>query len=130
MASFPKWCTPKSVADRLRPAYGEDLWIHALELGPSAGVWSTFIGWSLGLLGVLCRGGESLSRRSANACIHDRMPVMLPEGDEEKWLSSQTDPGRFLDEAEPYPADDMEAYPVSRLVNSARNNSPELIRPL
>ena len=58
------------------------------------------------------------------------MPVMLPEGDEEKWLSSQTDPGRFLDEAEPYPADDMEAYPVSRLVNSARNNSPELIRPL
>ena len=55
---------------------------------------------------------------------------MLPEGDEEKWLSSQTDPGRFLDEAEPYPADDMEAYPVSRLVNSARNNSPELIRPL
>ena len=84
---------------------------------PDAGTLRTFT--------ILTRSPNSLV-----ASIHDRMPVMLRESEEETWLSSQTDPGRFLHETAPYPADDMEAYPVSRLVNSARNNSPELMRPL
>ena len=55
---------------------------------------------------------------------------MLRESEEETWLSSEIDPSGFLRNADPYPADEMEAYPVSRLLNSARNNSPELIRRL
>jgi putative SOS response-associated peptidase YedK len=31
---------------------------------------------------------------------------------------------------QPYPADLMEMYPVSPLVNSPRNDSPDLIKPL
>ncbi len=88
-------------------------------------IWQRPDGDALHSFTVLTRSPNSLV-----ASLHDRMPVMLREGEEETWLSSDTDPGRFLHEAEPYPADEMEAYPVSRLVNSVRNNSLELIRPL
>ena len=84
--------------------------------------WQHPDGEALRTFAVLTRSPNSLV-----ASIHDRMPVMLREGEEAMWLSSETDPGRFLHETTPYPADEMEAYPVSRLVNSARNNSPELI---
>ena len=87
--------------------------------------WQRPDGGTLRTFTILTRSPNSLV-----ASIHDRMPVMLREGEESTWLSSETDPGRFLHEAEPYPAGDMEAYPVSRLVNSVRNNSPELIRRL
>ena len=87
--------------------------------------WQRPHGETLRTFTVLTRTPNSLV-----ASIHDRMPVMLREGEESTWLSSETDPGRFLHEAEPYPAGDMEAYPISRLVNSVRNNSPELIRRL
>jgi putative SOS response-associated peptidase YedK len=62
--------------------------------------------------------------------IHDRMPVILSKKAYRRWL----DPlNQDLDELvallQPYPADKMIAYPVSTLVNSTRNNSPECIRP-
>ena len=87
--------------------------------------WQRPDGEALRTFAVLTRSPNSLV-----ASIHDRMPVMLRESEEETWLSAETDPGRFLHETTPYPADEMEAYPVSRLVNSARNNSPELIQRL
>ena len=88
-------------------------------------IWRRPDGEALRTFSILTRAPNSLV-----VSIHERMPVMLREGEEETWMSSGTDPGRLLHEAEPYPADEMEAYPVSRLVNSARNNSPELIRRL
>lgn len=63
--------------------------------------------------------------------IHDRMPVILPAQVHEDWL----DPGNERSEAlqallQPYPAEEMRAYPVSPRVNSAKNEGPELIEPL
>ena len=56
--------------------------------------------------------------------IHGRMPVILPREIEEFWLdSSIEDPGVL----NPYPDDGMEAYEVSRLVNSVTNDGPEFI---
>lgn len=63
--------------------------------------------------------------------LHDRMPVVLPR---EAWA-------RWLDAASPdlgelqgllVPRDDvaLEIYPVVPLVNSVRNNGPELLAPL
>ena len=102
-----------------------------MRLGPTAGIWEW---WRLKETpeaeDILSCSIITTVVNSLIEPIHDRMPVMLRESEEETWLSSQTDPGRFLHEAEPYPAGDMEAYPVSRLVNSVRNNSPELIRRL
>jgi putative SOS response-associated peptidase YedK len=62
------------------------------------------------------------------APVHNRMPVILHPEDYALWL----DPG--FDEREPlatllkpYPAEAMEACPVSRRVNSPSNNEPSCI---
>ncbi len=60
--------------------------------------------------------------------IHDRMPVILPKEVEDFWLDpSVGDHRRLLDILSPYPAGQMDAYPVSSLVNSVKNDSPACI---
>lgn len=62
------------------------------------------------------------------APVHDRMPVILRREDEDKWLSpDNTEPEHLLPLLRPYPADAMEAYPVSSAVNSPRNDAPDLV---
>ncbi len=60
--------------------------------------------------------------------VHDRMPVILDPEDHDLWLDpdfDETDPLASL--LKPYPADAMEAYPVSRFVNSPRNDDERCI---
>jgi putative SOS response-associated peptidase YedK len=59
------------------------------------------------------------------------MPVILAPEDEALWLDRDiTDPAEVLPYLQPYPAAEMEAYPVSSLVSSVRNDRPELIEPV
>ena len=62
--------------------------------------------------------------------IHNRMPVILHPRDYAKWLdpSPQT-PDRLKPLLKPFPADLMDAYPVSPLVNTPANDKPELVVP-
>lgn len=61
--------------------------------------------------------------------IHTRMPVILEAADEARWLDPTiTDPREILPLLRPAPADAMEAYPVSTLVNAVRNHGPHLIQ--
>ncbi|MEI6681579.1 MAG: SOS response-associated peptidase [Bacteroidota bacterium] len=60
------------------------------------------------------------------AGIHDRMPVIIPRAEEKSWLSPRPDPS-LTGLLKPFPADLMEAYPVSKLVNSPKNDSPEMV---
>jgi putative SOS response-associated peptidase YedK len=60
------------------------------------------------------------------ADLHDRMAVILPEDEERRWLTDD-DPSDLL---EPYPGDEMEAYPVSTAVNDPANDRPELVEPV
>jgi putative SOS response-associated peptidase YedK len=63
--------------------------------------------------------------------IHDRMPVILPKPQESTWLNPAIQRAAdVLPLLVPYSAAEMEAYPVSRLVNSPENNSPDCIRPV
>lgn len=63
--------------------------------------------------------------------IHDRMPVILPKTAYKRWLDpANQDVDELVALLKPYPSGKMRAYPVSTLVNSTRNNSPELIRPV
>jgi putative SOS response-associated peptidase YedK len=60
--------------------------------------------------------------------IHDRMPLMLGEADWDAWLN----PDAALDPeliARPPDVRDIELRQVSTLVNSIRNNGPQLIEP-
>jgi len=89
-----------------------------------AGLWET---WS-------ANGGEprvtcTILTTEANEVvgeIHDRMPVMLEPDEEATWLN-----GSGVDElqrvCDPYPADEMRAYPVSKQVNNPQNDSPDLL---
>lgn len=63
--------------------------------------------------------------------IHNRMPAILKPEDYLTWL----DPGTVADDVlmrclAPYPQEMMEAYEVSRLVNSPAFDSPDCIRAL
>ena len=63
--------------------------------------------------------------------IHDRMPVILSRDDEDFWLDrGESDPAGLANVLKPYPADAMEAYEVSSLVNSHANDGPEVIEPV
>jgi len=65
------------------------------------------------------------------AIIHNRMPVILHPRDYAKWLdpSPQT-PDQLKPLIKPFPADAMDAYPVSPLVNKPSNDTPELVVPV
>jgi putative SOS response-associated peptidase YedK len=63
------------------------------------------------------------------AAIHDRMPVILDPEDESKWLQD-TPMNIILSMLRSYPAEKMDAYPISNLVNIPTNNSLDIIKPL
>ena len=64
------------------------------------------------------------------APVHDRMPVILDPDDYDLWL----DPAATVEELKgllkPFPAERMQAYEVSRAVNSVRNDTEECTEPL
>lgn len=60
--------------------------------------------------------------------IHDRMPVILDRAAEGRWLDPDLDPGKLQDLIRPAPPERLIAYPVSKRVNSPRNDDPSLIR--
>jgi len=62
--------------------------------------------------------------------IHDRMPVILPEGVEDRWLDpSEGSRERLQAILTPYPAGEMAAFDVTSIVNSAAHDAPDCITP-
>jgi len=62
--------------------------------------------------------------------IHDRLPVVLPPEAREQWLDPAADQKSLQELLRPYAHDDpLEAYRVSRIVNSPANDGPECIEP-
>ncbi len=53
------------------------------------------------------------------------MPVILKKEDEKAWLSAKN-ADAILELLKPFPSEEMDAYPVSKLVNSPRNEGPEV----
>ncbi|MFW9929655.1 MAG: SOS response-associated peptidase [Candidatus Thorarchaeota archaeon] len=64
------------------------------------------------------------------ANVHNRMPVILPPQGELDWLNSNSSVEKLQNLLVPYPTEEMEMYQVSPKVNSAKNNSPDLIKPI
>ena len=63
--------------------------------------------------------------------IHHRMPVILPREMEELWLDRDVQDVAVLENAlTAYPSELMQTYQVSTLVNSARNNVPQVVEPV
>ena len=63
--------------------------------------------------------------------LHDRMPAIVPREGYDLWLEPRTQsPDALAPLLKPYPADQMESYPVGATVNRPVNDSAENIRPL
>ena len=94
-----------------------------------AGLWDTWKkpdGGELQSFTIVTTGANALVKP-----IHERMPVILRKPDEDQWLDPDTkDSAKVLPLLKPYAADEMEAYGVSTLVNSAKNDKPEGIVPI
>ncbi|MGA8864538.1 MAG: SOS response-associated peptidase [Gallionella sp.] len=68
------------------------------------------------------------SANSLMAKIHDRMPVIIKPEEYASWLDANfTDAIKIQAMTLPYPERLMEAYAVSRKVNSLKNDSPDLM---
>ena len=59
------------------------------------------------------------------AGLHTRMPVIIAPEHYARWLDARSGPTDDL--FEPFPAEDMHAWPVGSAVGNVRNNSPDLI---
>ena len=63
--------------------------------------------------------------------IHNRMPVIIRPDDFDLWLNPAVqDPAAVQHLLGPYPAEDIDYYPVSTYVNSPHNEDPTCIEPL
>ncbi|MBN1687632.1 MAG: SOS response-associated peptidase [Candidatus Omnitrophica bacterium] len=66
---------------------------------------------------------------SVIAPIHNRMPVILLPEHRDKWMDTEREnTEELIDLLKPYPAEEMEAYPVSSFVNSPNNDTRECIQ--
>jgi putative SOS response-associated peptidase YedK len=94
-----------------------------------AGLWERWSpkegGEAMDSFTVITGGANSVAGR-----IHDRMPVILPDSAWSTWLDPETDRRTLLDLLVPLPAEETEAFEVSRRVNSPRNEDPECVRPV
>jgi putative SOS response-associated peptidase YedK len=86
------------------------------------------------------RGAEGSELRSCTiittepnvlvASIHNRMPAILRTEHRAAWLNpAPLEPHELSPLLEPYPADSMQAFPVSTLVNNPATDRPECILP-
>jgi putative SOS response-associated peptidase YedK len=60
---------------------------------------------------------------------HDRMPVILSPHDYDRWLDNDTPPNDLKSLLKPYPAELMAVAEANRLVNSWKNEGPQLLDP-
>lgn len=98
-----------------------------------AGIWETWIGEDP-------RSGEQVEKSTVcvitcppnklMAGIHDRMPVIVPADSWDAWLDDSADFDFIHSLMVPYPADQMDAWPISTTVNNARNKSAAAIQKL
>ncbi|MET9345005.1 SOS response-associated peptidase [Nonomuraea sp. NPDC003804] len=104
----------------------KDPWfIHATGPLLAAGLWEDtsplLPDGNLGTFTIITGDSSGVS-----ADIHDRMPVWLQAGQIDEWMAVSTDDAMAMLLASEPPA--MEAYRVSRAVNTPRNNVEDLLQ--
>jgi putative SOS response-associated peptidase YedK len=61
--------------------------------------------------------------------LHDRMPVIIPERDYDRWLQPGDPLRPPVDLLRPYDSDRMTAWRVDKAVGSVKTDTPDLIKP-
>ena len=92
-----------------------------------AGIWDRWVSPS----GEIKESAAIITRPAVSflADIHNRMPTFLPKDRWDDWMDADLkNPRELMEVAEP--AAHLVAHPVSKAVNSTRNNGPELVAPI
>jgi putative SOS response-associated peptidase YedK len=93
-----------------------------------AGLWET---WTKGREPLTTCTIITTAANEVTAEVHDRMPVILSEDRYDSWLNPKMDDVEMLKTMLiPYPADLMDKYRVSTLVNSPKNDLEDILSPL
>ncbi|MFC6770485.1 SOS response-associated peptidase [Halorubrum trueperi] len=119
-SGFYEWQTRDSGPKQPYRIYREDAPAFAM-----AGLWEV---WEGEESAIPCVTILTTEPNDLMQPIHDRMPVVLPDGDEETWLTASPDEREEL--CQPYPEEDLTAYEVSTRVNSSGNDDATVIEPL
>ncbi len=105
-----------------QPCY---IYLKAQALFAFAGLWSTWNnpeGTSLNTYSILTtQANEKL------ASIHARMPVILPSEQYQTWLAPDSSLDALRDLLTPFPSGEFDFHPVSKKVNSPKNNHQEFL---
>ncbi len=123
---FFEWLRPESRRGSGRPFYAHPPDGGLLALG---GIWEVWHGPDDQVLRTVAIITTTANERLAG--IHDRMPVIVEQGDWARWLEPRpledALAGRLL---RPSPDDRLEVVEVSDLVNSPKHDLPQLVEPV
>ncbi len=105
-------------------------YIHRKDGAPFAfaGIWDRWKGpeGSIETCSIL-----TTSANAEVAKIHDRMPVILSSSEFDQWLDREkTDPTGLATLYAPFPADLLQAIPISVKINNPRHDGPDCLEPL
>lgn len=82
---------------------------------------------------MCCQSAGTILTTAANAVlapIHDRMPVIVPSGEYDRWLDTTlTDPDLLAPLLVPFSPEEMLAFPVSPRVNTPATDDMGCIAP-
>jgi putative SOS response-associated peptidase YedK len=95
-----------------------------------AGMWER---WTDKASGEVVRSFTIITTTPNDVCapIHDRMPVIIEPANYGRWLGEEpADPMRVLMMLKPFPAEQMEAYPVGAAVGNVKNDEAALLTPI
>jgi putative SOS response-associated peptidase YedK len=97
-----------------------------LALAGLAATWEGLAGERLATFAVITTAANAMLRS-----LQPRMPAILAPNAWDRWLDPETkDLAGLRALLVPWPQDDLVAYPVGRRVNDARNDGPDLLRPV
>ena len=105
------------------------IYLKHQKLFAMAGLWTTYKkddGTKIHTVTILTTEANELMKD-----IHERMPVILTKASEHIWLNpSIKDESILKPLLKPYVAEDMDMYPVSKVVNSVKEDHLSCIEPL
>lgn len=113
VSGFYEWSSDK------QPYYFQQDGLFAL-----AGLWES---WSNGDGELISCTIITTKANSAAAKVHHRSPVIIPQDKYNSWLGEFEVRKKLLANL---PEVDLQIYPVSKIVNSPKNNTPECIEPI
>jgi len=95
-----------------------------------AGIWDSWVDTKTGEIinsfGIITTTANALLQ----AIGHHRSPVILPRECESVWIDPNIELAEVLQLLKPYPANQMNAYPIDPAIKNPRANSLDLLKPI